>query len=128
MSDNEIVQEILEIEASLQNESSEVAISNREVIQCSNVDFEDHIASQSREGAEKSQNPEDTSNRDNTYTDTDCEKMLLSLKADPKRQPFWLPKLLKEFQDMIKTTETANKYLQKCDILVCLRSVRDKPR
>ena len=29
---------------------------------------------------------------------------------------------------MIKMTEIANKHLQKCDVLVCLRSVGDKPR
>ena len=128
LGDNEIVEEILEIETSLQNKSSEVTFLNPDAIECSNIDIEANIACLNREGAEESQNQEDVVDRESPYTDTDCEKMLLSLKTDPKRQAFWLPKSLTELQDMIKTSVIANKYLQKCDILVCLRSVRDNPK
>ena len=128
LSDNVIVKEILEIEASLQQNSPEVTSLNREVIECTIAEFEARNDRESGEGAEESRHPEDAVDKDKEFTETDCEKMLLSLQTDPKRQAFWLQKPLTEFQDMIKTTEIANKHLQKCDILVCLRSVRDKPR
>ena len=85
LSGNEIVKEILEIEASLQKNSPEVTSLNREVIECTNAEFEAHNDRESGERAEESRHPEDAVDRDKEFTETDCEKMLLSLQTDPKK-------------------------------------------